>query len=180
MNTLKIAVPALLAGLLLTQLIAGFQAWGSAQRLSSSVIAPVPDNVRYNPYPVSAPFNGIYAHAVATQGAGTFLHISGQVGVDPKGHLPLDFAGQCRQAIRNVEAALRASGMDLSHVVQMRYYLVDRSDMEDLVNVRTALLDGLSPAVTTFIVAGLVDEKWRIEIEALAFKPATSMVRTTK
>ena len=93
---------------------------------------------------------------------------SEKMGVSPQGELPPDFDGQCRQAIANVRAVLEQAGMTLADIVKMSFFLVRREDMAGLVSVREDLLDGVRPAVTTVIVAGLVHPDWLVEIEAVA------------
>lgn len=123
---------------------------------------------RHDPFPVAQPYHGIYAHGVEAPGGARTLFVSGQVGVAPSGDLAPDFDGQCRQALANVRAVLEHAGMSLRDVVKMGFFLVRREDMAGLVAVRKDLLDGVRPAVTTVIVAGLVSPDWLIEIEAVA------------
>lgn len=127
-------------------------------------------NIRHNGFPVNPQYSGIYAHAVEVPANSQQLWLSGQIGVAPDGSLASDFKGQFKQAMDNVDANLVAAGMTMQDIVQMRFYLVDRADLSDLVEIRKHMLDGLAPAVTTYFVAGLVDENWRIEIEVFASK----------
>ncbi len=66
-------------------------------------------STRLDPFPVQDPYYGIYAHGVETRADARTQRISGQVGVAPDGRLSADFAGQCRQALANVEAVLQAA-----------------------------------------------------------------------
>jgi 2-iminobutanoate/2-iminopropanoate deaminase len=125
-------------------------------------------SIRRDPFPVPQPYRGIYAHAVETRAGARMLHVSGQVGESPQGELPPDFQGQCHQALSNVTDALAAAGMTLHDIVKMSFYLVRREDMRDLVAVRKARLDGVRPAITTVIVAGLVSPDWLVEIDVVA------------
>jgi len=68
-------------------------------------------SIRHDPFPVGAPYRGIYAHGVETRAGARILHVSGQVGQPPEGHLPPDFRGQCRQALLNVSAVLSAANV---------------------------------------------------------------------
>jgi len=45
---------------------------------------------------------------------------------------------------------------------------VRRDDMPALLAVRKELLDGVRPAITTVVVAGLVSPRWLVEVEAVA------------
>ncbi len=136
---------------------------------------------RLNPFTVNERYAGIYAHGVEAPETTRTVYVSGQVGVSPEGHLPADFAGQCHQAISNVEAVLNEAGMGLSNIIKMSFYLVRREDMGGLVEVRKAMLDGVQPAITTVFVAGLVEPEWLVEVEAIASaakrKPVQKLVR---
>ena len=125
-------------------------------------------STRHDPFPVQEPYHGIYAHGVETRAGARILHVSGQVGVSPDGHLAPDFHGQCRQALANLEAVLKSAGMSLTDIVKMSFFLVRREDMDGLVEVRKELLDGVRPAITTVYVAGLVSPDWLVEVEAVA------------
>ncbi|NOT07235.1 MAG: RidA family protein [Gemmatimonadales bacterium] len=125
-------------------------------------------SIRHDPFPVKAPYHGIYAHGVETRAGARMLHISGQVGESPEGDLPADFRGQCHQALLNLASVLAGAGMGLKDIVKMSFYLVRREDMSTLVEVRKEHLEGVRPAVTTLFVAGLVSSQWLVEIEATA------------
>ena len=68
-------------------------------------------------------------------------------------------------------AALAEAGADLADIVKMTFFITDRRDMDELVRVRKARLDGISPAITTVVVSGLVEPEWLVEVEALAHRP---------
>lgn len=60
---------------------------------------------------------GHYSHAIVANG---FVFVSGQGSRHPQtDELPPDFAGEVRQALRNVETILKAAGTDLGHVVRV-------------------------------------------------------------
>ena len=128
----------------------------------------MPISIRHDPFPVKPPFHGIYAHGVETPAGARVLHVSGQVGEPPEGQLAADFHGQCRQALTNLEAVLRAADMASADIVKLTFYLTRREDMAGLVEVRKAMLDGVRPAITTVFVTGLVSPDWLVEVEAVA------------
>lgn len=128
----------------------------------------MPVSKRHDPYPVNDPYHGIYAHGVESPAGVRTLYISGQVGEKEDGTFPKDFKSQCREALRNLRAVLQAADMDYSDIVKMSFFLVRRQDMDELVEVRKELLDGVRPAITTVYVAGLVGEDWLVEVEAIA------------
>jgi len=128
----------------------------------------MPVSVRHDPFPVNAPYHGIYAHGVETRAGARMLHVSGQVGQTPEGHLPSDFHGQCKQALLNVSSVLSAANMTFTDIVKMSFFLVRREDMSTLVEVRKELLEGVRPAITTVFVAGLVSPDWLVEVDVIA------------
>jgi len=127
-------------------------------------------NQRHNPFPVKSPYDGIYAHGVEIPFESRQISVSGQVGVSPDGATEKDFKSQAKQAIENLKSVLNSAGMELQDLVHMRFYLVDRQHISELSSIRTEYLNGIAPAVTTFIVSSLVEEDWLIEIEGLAAK----------
>lgn len=112
-----------------------------------------------------------FSQAVAASGTRT-LYVSGQTAWDADRQLVggTDLAGQARQAFRNVQTVVEASGGSLSDVVSLRIYIVDyRPEMANAVG--TALRACFSPAkpATTWIgVVSLADPGFLIEIEAIA------------
>jgi enamine deaminase RidA (YjgF/YER057c/UK114 family) len=128
-------------------------------------------SIRHDPWPVAAAFRGIYAHGVETPPGARLLYVSGQIGVAPDGSLAGDFRGQCEQALANVAAVLESARLSPADIVKMTFYLVRREDMDALIELRRAKLDGVRPAVTTLFVAGLVSPQWLVEIEAVACAP---------
>jgi 2-iminobutanoate/2-iminopropanoate deaminase len=120
-------------------------------------------------WPVPPVFQEIYSHAVESEVHNARqLHVSGQVGVRPDGTVPTDFDSQCEQAIENVEAVLRSAQMSMQDVVRLTYYVVRHDDLPLLNEKRLKRWRQIRPAVTTFLVAGLVRPEFLIEIDVLA------------
>ncbi len=77
------------------------------------------------------------------------------------------------QAFDNLGVALAAHGLDLSHVVQLRTYVVN-PDLDKLVAIRRAVRGGSGetlPTQTVIGVAGLARPDILFEVEALAARP---------
>lgn len=126
-----------------------------------------PDGL-HNPVPFG------YSHT-ATIPAGTELVlVAGQYGSDPNGAVVSpDFADQVNQTFRNIGTALAAHGLDLSHVVQLRTYVVNH-DVSKLGPIAGAIQEnwGTSPPTQTLIgVASLATPDVLFEVEALATRP---------
>jgi enamine deaminase RidA (YjgF/YER057c/UK114 family) len=118
-----------------------------------------------DPAGLAPPFSN-YSHAVEAEGR--WLHVSGQVGVDADGNVQEGFEAQAELAWRNVLAVLEEAGMGPEHVVKVNMLLTRRSDVPASRTTRDAALGGRKPACTLFVVAGLADEAWLVEIEVVA------------
>lgn len=116
---------------------------------------------------------GPYTQATLVQGPGEWLHVSGQVGIDLAGQAPADFAAQAELAWGHIVRAVHAAGMDMQHVVKTTTYLVDRADIAAMRPIRLRHLGESRPASTLVLVQGLLAPAWRIEVEAVAFRPRT-------
>jgi enamine deaminase RidA (YjgF/YER057c/UK114 family) len=119
------------------------------------------------PAGVAPPFSH-YSHGVEVGAGARWLHISGQVGIDPDGRLATDAAGQMELAWRNVLAILEDARMGPRDLVKVTAFLVRGSDTPLYREVRDRMLDGAEPASTLLIVAGLAHPDWLVEIEAIA------------
>ena len=108
-----------------------------------------------------------YSQAVAVSGHTRTVYVSGQIPVGPDGVVPDGFTEQAEQAWANVEAQLRATGMGLGNIVHHTTYLSDRRYRAENTEVRRKVLAGYQPALTV-IIAGIFDEAWLLEIEAVA------------
>ncbi|MGE0499950.1 MAG: RidA family protein [Rhizobiaceae bacterium] len=110
---------------------------------------------------------GGYAQAMEVSGASRLLFISGQVPARVDGTVPDDFEAQARLAWANVIAQLRTAGMTLDNLVKVTIFLSDRKHIADYRKVRIEVLEGRKVGLTT-IITGIFDEKWLLEIEAIA------------
>jgi enamine deaminase RidA (YjgF/YER057c/UK114 family) len=111
--------------------------------------------------------SGSYAQAVEIRGHECLLFVSGQIPETADGEVPRDFDAQCRLVWRNVEAQLRAAGMTLDHLVKVTTYLSDRRYRDANGAIRREVLGARTPALTV-VIAGIYDEAWLLEIEAIA------------
>jgi enamine deaminase RidA (YjgF/YER057c/UK114 family) len=124
-----------------------------------------------------APAKG-YANGVVAEGRMVF--VAGQIGWNP--HTCViehdDFVAQARQALRNVAAVLATAGADPHHVTRMTWYLTDRREYLDagreLGAAYRAVFGHHYPAMSAVIVAGLVEERAKVEIEVTAVVPPAS------
>lgn len=110
---------------------------------------------------------GGYAQAMLIEDARRILFISGQLPAAPDGHVPSGFASQCRLVWNNVVAQLEAAQMTVSNLVKVTIFLSSREYAESNSEIRRVVLAGHEPALTV-IIAGIFDERWLLEIEAIA------------
>lgn len=115
-----------------------------------------------------------YANGIAASGRMVF--VSGMVGWDADGVFHTDdFAGQVRQALANIVAVLAAGGARPEHIVRMTWYVLDKKEYVAAypdIGVAYRELIGLHfPAMSAVQVAGLVEDRARVEIEVTAVVP---------
>lgn len=108
-----------------------------------------------------------YAQAMEVTDARRLLFVSGQVPADAGNHVPEHFADQARLAWSNLFAHLAAADMTPDDLVKVTIFLSDRRYREENAAVRREMLGDTSPALT-IIIAGIWDEQWLLEIEAIA------------
>jgi enamine deaminase RidA (YjgF/YER057c/UK114 family) len=103
---------------------------------------------------------------------GEWVFVSGTTGFDyATMTMPDDVVAQCRQAMRNIEAALTQAGAAIDDIVRVRYILPQREDFEPCWPVLKKYLGTVRPAAT-MIQAGLFDPRMKIEIEVTARRRA--------
>lgn len=103
---------------------------------------------------------------------GDWVFVSGTVGYDVEtGTMSEDVVDQAEQAFRNIDRALRAGGATTGDMVRVRIFVASREEFERAVPVIKRWCDGARPANTT-VIADLVEERMRIEIEVTAKRRA--------
>jgi len=106
-----------------------------------------------------------YCRAVV---AGGFVHVAGTTAQGDD--IPDDAAGQCKSALKTIRSALQEAGSGMSHVVRVTYMLPDRREFAACWPTLKAAF-GEHPPAATMIECGLIDPKYRIEIEVTALLP---------
>jgi enamine deaminase RidA (YjgF/YER057c/UK114 family) len=127
-----------------------------------------------NPAGLHDPVAFGYSHTVAVPAGSSLVLIAGQFGSDTTGAVvSSDFAEQVAQTFRNLTVALAAHDLDLSHVVQLRTYVVNL-DFDKLGTIGAAVgaTWGAAPPTQTVLgVAALALPDIAVEIEAVAVRP---------
>jgi enamine deaminase RidA (YjgF/YER057c/UK114 family) len=113
-----------------------------------------------------------YAHAMTA--SGQVIAIAGQVGWNPKnGAIESDdFATQSAQALRNIVDVLKAAGAGPEHLVRLTWFITSKADYlrsrEALGVAYREIMGRNYPAMSVVVVAGLLEERAKVEIEATA------------
>lgn len=122
-----------------------------------------------------APPRGYANGMVAT---GRIVVLAGQIGWNPRTATfeTDDFAAQVRQALSNIAALLREAGAEPSALVRLTWYITDRDAylgaLKPIGAAYRALFGAHYPPMSVVIVAGLVESRALVEIEATAVIPA--------
>jgi enamine deaminase RidA (YjgF/YER057c/UK114 family) len=115
-----------------------------------------------------------YANGIAASGRMVF--VSGMIGWDADGFFHTDdFAGQVRQALANIVAVLAEGGAKPEHIVRMTWYVLDKKEYvaayPEIGVAYRELIGRHFPTMTAVQVAGLVEDRARVEIEVTAVVP---------
>jgi enamine deaminase RidA (YjgF/YER057c/UK114 family) len=116
-----------------------------------------------------------YSNGIEAEGRLVF--VAGQIGWNPRtcAFETDDFVGQVGQALRNVHAVLAEAGAGPEHLTRMTWYVTDRAaymaDTRALGRVWRDTFGRDYPAMTLVVVAGLLEERAKVEIEATAVVP---------
>jgi enamine deaminase RidA (YjgF/YER057c/UK114 family) len=94
--------------------------------------------------------------------------VSGTAPVWPDGTVDPDPYVQARRCFEIIEAALLEAGADLSNVVRTRMFLTDAAHGEAVGRAHGEVMAGARPTATMVVVKALLDERWKVEIEAEA------------
>lgn len=132
-----------------------------------------PEHIEFLNPSTLAPTPG-YSQIVRVSGGQT-IYLAGQIALDASRNLVGrdDFRAQTEQIFENIKTALAAVGADFSHVVKLNYYLLDRTNLPILREVRDHYINTEAPPASTLVeVRSLAQAEFLLEIEAVASLPA--------
>lgn len=110
---------------------------------------------------------GDYSHVVF-DGDHTY-YISGQVPLTSQGDIAGDgMIGQSHQVMKNLVKALESADLDTDSVVKLTVFLTDPADGATFAEVRRQYFSAPFPASSMVVVASLLNERWKLEVEAIA------------
>ena len=99
---------------------------------------------------------------------GDRILVSGTAPVWPDGSCDPDVGRQADRCLEIISNSLEQLGGSLDHVVRTRMFLVDADDAAEVGRSHARAFGRVRPAATMVVVAGLLDARWRVEIEAEA------------
>jgi enamine deaminase RidA (YjgF/YER057c/UK114 family) len=100
--------------------------------------------------------------------AGDRVLVAGTAPVWPDGHVEPGAEAQARRCLEIIISALAEAGASAADVVRTRTFLVDAADWQAVGREHGRVFGDVRPASTMLVVKGLLDERWKVEIEAEA------------
>ena len=115
-----------------------------------------------------------YANGVSARGR--VIHVAGQIGWNKDSRFETDdFVGQVRQSLQNVVAVLACDDARPEHIVSMTWYFTSKREyLDNLKGVGEAYRETIGrhfPAMTALEVAALMEDRAKVEIQAVAVVP---------
>ena len=108
--------------------------------------------------------------------SGRTVCVSGMVGWDAQCTFRTDdFAGQVRQALQNIVEVLTEANAKPEHIVRMTWYVIDKKEYvgayKEVGEAYRDIIGRHYPTMTAVQVAGLIEDRARVEIEVTAIVP---------
>ena len=112
-----------------------------------------------------------YANGI--EAAGRQVFVSGQIGWDAGQRIVSDdFAAQARQALANIVAVLATAGAKPEQLVRLTWFVTSRDEynaaLTEIGAAYRELIGRHYPAMSVVVVAGLLEPRAKVEIEATA------------
>lgn len=99
---------------------------------------------------------------------GNRVLVAGTAPIWPDNSCDADAGVQARRCYEIILEALAELGAEPRHVVRTRVYIIDASYTEAVGKAHGKVFARSPPVNTMVVVAGLVDDRWKVEIEAEA------------
>jgi enamine deaminase RidA (YjgF/YER057c/UK114 family) len=114
-----------------------------------------------------SPFEGRYGFSRAIR-AGDRVIVAGTAPIWPDGGVDPDPGTQARRCCEIIVEALAELGAGADDVVRTRMFVTDAAVADAVGEVHGEFFGAARPAATMVVVAGLLDPRWTVEIEAEA------------
>ena len=120
--------------------------------------------------PGHSPYEPVVGYSRAVVSGG-HVYVSGTAPIPRDGDPPDGTYEQARLCLEIVGGALGEAGAGFADVVRTRIYLTDAGDWEEVARAHGEVFAEIRPASAGVVVKGLLDPRWRVEIEADAVLP---------
>ena len=110
-----------------------------------------------------------YSHYCHVVRADRHVWVSGAVGITEDGSVPERTVEQFRLALVGIDACLRHAGAKAKHVVKVTIFMTNVAERELINPLRIEYFGEHRPASTLVEVRKLVDPRFSVEIEAVAY-----------
>jgi enamine deaminase RidA (YjgF/YER057c/UK114 family) len=114
-----------------------------------------------------SPFEATVGFSRAVR-VGDRVVVSGTAPIWPDGSCDPDPEVQAARCLEIIGEALGEAGAGLADVVRTRMFINDAGDSDAVGRAHAAVFGEVQPAATMVVVAGLLDPRWKVEIEAEA------------
>lgn len=126
-------------------------------------------NTSFNPPGWKRPSG--YANVISA--SGRIVSVAGQIGWNENEKFETDdFVAQVEQALKNVKSCLAAANAKPEHIVRLTWYITNRDEylgaLTQVGNAYRNVFGKVFPVMSMVIVAGLIESRAKVEIEATA------------
>jgi enamine deaminase RidA (YjgF/YER057c/UK114 family) len=94
--------------------------------------------------------------------------VSGTAPLLPDGSCPESAVAQAERCFEIIARALEEAGSRIEEVVRTRMFITSASDAPEVGAAHVKVFGAVRPAATMVVVAGLLDPRWKVEVEAEA------------
>jgi enamine deaminase RidA (YjgF/YER057c/UK114 family) len=126
------------------------------------------DDRRPGRFRSASAYEGLFGFSRAVR-RGSRIVVSGTAPLGPDGETVAgDAYDQAKRCFEIILEAIEALGGTLKDVVRTRMYVIDVADWEGVGRAHGEFFRDAYPAATMVVVKGLLDPRWKVEIEAEA------------
>lgn len=97
---------------------------------------------------------------------GNNVYVSGTAPIWPDGSCDPDPEIQTRRCLEIILEALAQAGASAKHVVRTRMFITHASYADAVSRAHGAVFGEIRPASTMVVIVGMLDPRWKVEIEA--------------
>jgi enamine deaminase RidA (YjgF/YER057c/UK114 family) len=119
------------------------------------------------PIPSGSPYEASIGFSRAVR-VGERVVVSGTAPIWPDGACDPDPEVQAQRCLEIIFSALADAGAGPADVIRTRMFIIDRRDADAVGRAHKQAFADIRPAASMLVVSALLDERWRVEIEAEA------------